>query len=266
VSARASAIVIGAILKRLLALIALPLAAVAQSTPDARSPDYSDGIDHVDHMPGMDMLDHAAVGMLMIDQLEFTHGDDSSGQRWEVQGRYGNDLDKLWLRSEGEHEDGRLEHADMEALWSHAVAPYWDTQLGVRHDFGTGPARDWVAFGIEGLAPYFFETQATFYVGSSGRTAARLRTDYDVLITQRLILQPEFEANIHGKSDPRRDIGAGLSQVDIGLRLRYEIRREFAPYIGIVWRRRFGQTADFMRDAGQSPFDAQVVAGLRIWF
>jgi copper resistance protein B len=251
----------------LLAAVTMFSACVAaQDAPaDARSPDYSDGVDHV-HMSGMDMGDDAAIGMLRVDQLEFTQDDDGSGQRWEWQGGYGNDRDKLWLRSSGERSDGHLDDGDLEAFWSHAVAPYWDTQLGVRHDFGPGPARDWAAFGISGLAPYFFETQATFHVGSAGRTAARLRSEYELLFTQRLILQPEFEADIYGKSDPRRDIGAGLSQVDFGLRLRYEIRREFAPYIGIVWRRRFGQSADFSRVAGQSPFDAQVVAGLRFWF
>jgi copper resistance protein B len=235
------------------------------ASPDARSPDYADGIDH-DHMPGMDMLDDAAIGMLMIDQLEYTHGDDGSGQRWEMQGWYGNDLDKLWLRSEGERSGGRTEDADLEVFWSHAVAAYWDTQLGMRHDFGMGPARDWAAFGVEGLAPYFFETQATFYVGPSGRTAARLRTDYDVLFTQHLILQPEFEVNFYGRADPRREIGGGLSDARFGLRLRYEFRRQFAPYVGVSWTRRFGDSAGLARAAGAAVLDRQWVAGVRLWF
>ncbi|MBS0568971.1 MAG: copper resistance protein B [Proteobacteria bacterium] len=246
-------------------LIAFPLAAAAQSTTDARSPDYSDGIDH-DHMPGMEMLDHATLGMLMIDQLEYANGDDGSGQRWEMQGWYGTDLDKLWLRSEGERSGGRTGDADLEAFWSHAVAAYWDTQVGVRHDFGEGPTRDWAAFGIQGLAPYFFETQATFYVGPSGRTAARLRTEYDVLFTQRLILQPELEVNFYGRADPARDIGSGLSDARFGLRLRYEVRRQFAPYVGVVWTRRFGQTADLVHAENVAVSDRQWVAGVRIWF
>ncbi len=243
-----------------------PASGWTQDAPaDARGPDYSDGIDH-NHMPGMDMLDNAAIGMLLIDQLEVTHGDGGSGQRWEMQGWYGNDLDKLWLRSEGERSGGRTADADLEASWSHAVAPYWDTQLGVRHDFGHGPARDWAAFGIAGLAPYFFETQATLYVGPSRRTAARLRTDYDVLFTQRLILQPELEVNFYGRADLQREIGSGLSDARLGLRLRYEFRRQFAPYVGVSWTRRFGDTAGLARAAGEAVFDHQWVAGVRIWF
>jgi copper resistance protein B len=204
--------------------------------------------------------------MLLVDQLEAFHGRDGNGQSWEAEGWYGNDADKLWLRSEGEHSGGRLEDSELEALWNHAVATFWSTQLGVRHDFGAGPKREWAAFGVQGLAPYWFEIEATAYAGSSGRTAARLRADYELLFTQRWILQPELEVNFHGKSDPARGIGDGLTDAKLGLRLRYEIRREFAPYIGVVWVRRFGATADFARDEHQAVFDQQWVAGVRIWF
>lgn len=243
-----------------------PASGWTQDAPaDARGPDYSDGIDH-NHMPGMEMLDDAAIGTLLIDQLEFIHGDGGTGQRWEMQGWYGNDVDKLWLRSEGERRGGRIDDADLEAFWSRAFAAYWDTQLGVRHDYGTGSARDWAAFGIEGLAPYFFETQAAIYVGSSGRTAARLRADYDVLFTQRLILQPELEVNFYGRADPRREIGSGLSDARLGLRLRYEIRRQFAPYVGVSWTRRFGDSAGLAQATGAAILDRQWVAGVRVWF
>jgi copper resistance protein B len=232
--------------------------------PDARSPDYSDGVGYGPlklHLHGDE-----AVGILLLDRLEAVHGRDGNGQAWEAEGWYGRDEDKLWLRSEGELSQGKVADGNVEALWNHAIATYWSGQLGVRRDFGAGPGRDWVAFGVQGLAPYWFELEATGYVGSSGRTATRFRADYEVRFTQRLILQPELEFNLYGKSDPARGIGSGLSDVQFGLRLRYEVRREFAPYLGIHWVRRFGTTADYARADGQPVFDQQFVAGFRIWF
>ncbi len=231
----------------------------------ARSPDYSDGYGH-STMPGMDMADSASIGMLLVDQLEAFHGRDGSGQAWELQGWYGGDADKLWLRSEGERSGGRLEDGDVEVLWSHAVAAYWDTTLGVRHDLGEGPSRDWLAAGVQGLAPYWFDVEATLYLGSAGRSAARLRASYDLRFTQRLILQPELEANLYGRRDPARGLCRGLTDVQFGLRLRYEVRREFAPYVGVQFVQRVGATADLARTAGRAVFDRQFVAGLRIWF
>lgn len=211
----------------------------------------------------MQMDDNASFGMVRFDQFE--HALDGGGTAWEGDAWYGGDVDKAWLRSEGEHDEGRTS-ARTELFWDHAFSPFWDWQLGARTDSGAGPGRQWLAFGVQGLAPYWFELQATAYVGDRGSSALRLRAEYEVLITQRLILQPESEANFYGKSDPRRDIGSGLSDIDFGLRLRYEIRREFAPYVGVVWRKRFGQTGDFVRAAGHSAFDGQIVAGLRFWF
>ena len=235
-----------------------------KAPPDARSPDYSDGVGY-GGMPGMDMVP-PKVGRLLLDNLEAVHGRDANGQAWELQGWYGGDTDKLWLRSEGERSAGRVEDGSAEVLWNHLIATYWSTQLGVRRDLGVGPGRTWAAFGVEGLAPYFFDVEATAYVGQSGRTAARFRATYDVLFTQRLILTPEFELNAYGKADPARRLGAGVSDASLGLRLRYEIRREFAPYVGVNWVRRFGATAGYARRDHQPVFDPQLVAGVRIWF
>ena len=232
---------------------------------DSRSPDYSDGI-AMNPMSSMDMHDTAAQHMLLIDQLEGFHGRDFNGQAWEGEGWYGTDTNKAWFRTEGENRAGRLHDADVEALWSHAVAPYWDTELGVRHDIGTGTHRTWAAFGIEGLTPYWFELEATAYVGNSGRTAARLRAEYELRITQKLVLQPEIETNLYGKNDPHGRIGDGLSDMQWGLRLRYEFTRQFAPYIGLLWTRRFGTTADYLRLDHEPVFDQRLVAGLRFWF
>jgi copper resistance protein B len=233
---------------------------------DARSPDYSDGYDR-GPMTGMDMRDDPAVGMLLLDRLEYMHARDSAnalaidGEAW-----YGHNLDKLWLKFEGERWGGRLQDLRTEALWAHAVAPFWDAQLGVRHDFGTGPGRTWAAIGVEGVAPYWFETEATLYVGQGGRTAARVAFEYEARFTQRLILQPSLEANLYGRDDPQRGIGSGLADVEAGMRLRYEIRREFAPYVGLVWQQRFGRSRDYTRAQGEPADDLQFVAGVRVWF
>ena len=217
-------------------------------------------------MTGMDMADNPRFGKVLINQLEATRADGITGQAWDAYAWYGGDFNRLLLRSEGARSAGQLQEGDIEALWSHAIATFWDSTLGVRHDFGAGPARDWVAFGVQGIAPYWFNLEATGYVGSGGRTAARLKAEYELLFTQRLILQPEFEANLYGRSDPARRLGSGLSDASLGLRLRYEIRREFAPYIGVVWQRVFGGTADFRRAENKSVFDRQIVAGVRVWF
>ncbi|MEP7184287.1 MAG: copper resistance protein B, partial [Rhodanobacter sp.] len=231
--------------------------------PDARSPDYSDGVGYGSMKP--DMGGKRAIGMLLFDQLEAVDSRNSNGQSFELSGWYGRDKNKLWLRGEGDISHGKIEGGDVEAFWNHAIATYWGTMLGVRHDLGAGPNRNWLAYGVEGLAPYWFKLEATGYVGESGRTAARLRANYEVLFTQRLILEPELEFNLYGKNDPARRIGSGLSDVSLGLRLRYEIRREFAPYIGINWVRRVGTTADYARADGQHIFDQRLVAGIRIW-
>ncbi|TAM13094.1 MAG: copper resistance protein B [Nevskiaceae bacterium] len=232
----------------------------------ARSSDYSDGYGY-GPMPGMEMPDNPVIAMLLLDRLEYVHArDGGNGVAIDGEAWYGKNFNKLWLKFEGEHADGQLQDLRAEALWSHAIATYWNTQLGVRHDFGVGPERTWAAFGIEGLAPWWFQTEATLYVGPSGRTAARVSVEYEGRLTQRLILQPELEANAYGKNDPRRGIGSGLSDARAGLRLRYEIRREFAPYVGVEWLQRFAQTADFARAQGQSAGDLRWVVGFRIWY
>jgi copper resistance protein B len=234
-------------------------------TAGARSPDYSDGIPH-GSMTGMDMADDQPLGMLLFDRLERTHDGDARGAAWDVTAWYGGDIDKLWLRSEGGRSDVGDTHGDAELLWSRAAAAFWDVQAGARQDFGHGPGRTWAAFGLQGLAPYWFEVQATAYVGASGRTAARFRAEYDMRLTQRLILQPELEVDLYGKDDPARRIGSGLSELRVGLRLRYEIRRRFAPYVGVTWSRRHGGTADYARQDGTAVRERQFVAGVRFWF
>lgn len=239
---------------------------IGSAPAGARSPDYSDGYRY-GSMAGTDMYDDPVLGMLMLDRLEAVHSR-AGGSAAAVDGEawYGRNFNKLWLKFEGEHGDGHWRDLRIEALWDHALASFWGAQLGLRHDLGIGPGRTWVAFGIEGLAPYRFETQATFYVGQGGRTAARIALEYEARFTQRLILQPSIEANFYGRDDPQRGIGSGLSDVEAGLRLRYEIRRQFAPYVGVAWHRRFGHARDFVRANGEPVDDLQFVAGVRVWF
>ena len=203
---------------------------------------------------------------LMLDRLEVSDANPGTALGWEASAWIGGDVQKLWLRTEGEEVDGRVEHGDVEVLYGRGVRAWWDVIAGIRHDVGDGPSRTWAAFGVQGLAPYKFEVAATTYVGIGGRTAARAEVEYETLFTNRLILQWRAEANAYGKSDPLAGIGSGLSTLEEGLRLRYEINRQFAPYIGIQHERGFGSTAELRRAAGHGVGDTRVVAGLRVWF
>lgn len=200
--------------------------------------------------------------MLQADRFERTQDD---ALAWETTAWVGHDRGRLWLRSEGERAHGQTE-ASLEALWGKPVDAWWDVLAGVRHDRGHGPSRDWLALGVQGLAPYKFEVQATAYLGSGGRSLLQAEAEYELLLTNRLILQPRIEASLHGRDDDERGLGAGLAETSAGLRLRYEFRREFAPYIGYEWSAKHGRTARFARMADEPTHDQGWVAGLRFWF
>lgn len=215
---------------------------------------------------GHAMNDNALQRFVLIDRLEAFDTDGGHGLEWEAQGWLGTDRNKLWLRSEGERVGGNLEDADLEVLYGRSFARWWDVVAGVRHHFEPGDSQDMAVLGVMGVAPYKFEVEASLYVGDSGYTGARLEVEYETLLTNRLILQSALEVNIHGEDDKAHGNGAGLGTVEAGLRLRYEISRQFAPYIGIVHERAYGRTADFRRDDGEDINDTRVVAGVRIWF
>ena len=203
---------------------------------------------------------------LLFNRLETWDADPGTGQAWEARGWVGTDMHKLRLRSEGERMHGRTESVDLEVLYGHPVSRWWDVVAGVRHDIAPGADRNSAAIGVTGMAPYKFEVEATAYIGASGRTAARVEAEYELLLTNRLILQPLIEARWHGRDDAARGIGSGLGKVEAGLRLRYEFNRQFAPYLGLVHERSFGGTADLLRDEGEATHDTRVVAGVRMWF
>ena len=210
--------------------------------------------------------DDAVHYYVLFDQLEWQAGGGVAGVSWDSKGWIGRDLNRFWFRTEGDVEDDRLAAAQAHALYGRAIHRWWDLVVGVRQDVRPGPARTWAAVGIQGLAPYWFEVEATAYVGAAGRTHFRFETEYELLLTNRLVLQPLAEVEIHGKSDPERGVGAGLSSMDAGLRLRYELRRELAPYIGVTWHRKFLGTADLAEAAGEETGGARLALGVRVWF
>ena len=204
--------------------------------------------------------------LTVIDRLEWVDEAHGDGLDWEAGGWIGGDVRRFAWRSEGHHRDGGIERASVEALYSQGVRAWWDVVAGVRHDFGEGPGRSWLALGMQGVAPYKFEVGATVYLGQGGRSALVAEAEYDTLLTNRLILQWSAEASLHGKDDPALGIGSGLSSVEAGLRLRYEINRRFAPYAGIAHEHAFGETARLRRAAGHAASGTRYVAGVRLWF
>ncbi|WP_420042500.1 copper resistance protein B [Bordetella genomosp. 13] len=260
--ARAAAVVLG---------FALPFAASAQSNAPTQSRTPIPVLTDADRKAAnFDAAGHAVHDtsinyQFLFDELEWQEAKDGSALNWDFTGWVGGDIDRLWLRSEGERTNGKLEHVEVQALWGHSITPWWDLVGGIRQDFKPGPSQTWAAFGLQGLALYNFESEITVFVGDSGQTALRLKGEYDILITNRLILQPMAEVNFYGKNDPDRDVGAGLANSEVGLRLRYEIRREFAPYIGVTWNRSYGNTADFVRAAGENRNETRFLVGVRMW-
>lgn len=202
--------------------------------------------------------------MVLVDRLEYQGGDH---YRWGVEAWAGGDIDRVQLKSEGEGKFGdKAEQAEVQLLWSRAVSPFWNVQLGLRHDFEPRPSRSYAVFGIEGLAPYWLHVSGQLFLSDKGDLRARVEASHDMRITQRLILQPRLEADLAAQDMPAIGVGAGLSQFELGARLRYEIQPEFAPYLGVEWSRKTGKTARLSRLAGEDPGAVRFVAGIRFWF
>lgn len=204
---------------------------------------------------------------LMIDRLEYRVQDGRDGYHWEGEGWIGGDINRLAIKSEGEGAvGGALESAEVQALYSRAIDPWWNIVGGVRQDFRPQPERTYATIGIEGLAPYWFEVEGQIFLSHKGDAHLRLEGSYDQRITQRLILQPAVEVNLAAQDVPEIGIGSGLSDIELGLRLRYEIAREFAPYVGVNWERKLGDTARFARAEGEGASATSLVMGVRFWF
>jgi copper resistance protein B len=220
---------------------------------------FPEGLDaHATH-------DRRLYAFVLFDQLEWQGGEEG-GISIDNKTWVGGDINRLWVRAEGESSAGRPENAQLHVMYGRSFSRWWDAVAGVRQDFKPGPAQTWLAVGIQGLAPQWFEVEATAYIGDEARTHFRFEVEYELLFTNRLILQPLFETEIYGKDDAIRRIGAGLSSIDAGLRLRYEFRREFAPYVGVVWHRAFFGSADFAREDGEEVGNTRLAIGIRTWF
>lgn len=189
------------------------------------------------------------------------------GYRWDGEAWVGGDINRLWLKSEGEGAFREsVESAEVQALYSRAIGPYFNVQAGVRHDFQPSPTRTYATVGFEGLAPYMFEVEGALFLSNKGEVLGRLEGYYDQRLTQRLILQPRVEFNLSAQDVPEIRLGSGLTDAELGLRLRYEVSRQFAPYVGVSYQAKTGRTADFARADGKDPTTTSFVAGVRFWF
>ena len=216
--------------------------------------------------------DDQVFSFLLFDQLEYRNNNGPDTFSWDVQGWIGGDYNRFWVKTEGDdnsfgNNGGEVE---VQALYSRLIAPFWDFQAGLRYDwlYGDGPnrSRAFAVIGVQGIAPYEFDIEPALFISEDGDVSARLTAEYDLLLTQRLILQPRFEANVAIQEAKEFGVGNGVNDVELGLRLRYEIKREFAPYIGISWTRILGNTANIARNEGKEVSNFALVAGIRLWF
>lgn len=214
---------------------------------------------------GVHLMDQHTFVHLMVDEFEFVGVADENDLVWDVDLSVGGDLQKAWIKTRGKRSDV-ADVSEVQALYGKAVLPYWDLQAGIRHDVEPSPNRDWAVFSIRGLAPYFFDVEAELFFAEGGQTSIRAKGEYELLLTQRLILSPELELLSYGRDEPGRLIGSGLSKIEFDIRLRYEIKREIAPYIGLGWHRLYGATRDLARAAGRDRGDTAVSIGVRAWF
>ena len=214
------------------------------------------------------MEDDPVVYLLDVEELEWREASDGNVISWDMQAWVGKDRDKLLLKSEGERNSYSTEEFELQAFYNRSISPFWDLQLGWRHDWQPVIQRDWLAAGIAGTLPGLIETEITFYYGESGRTAVRLKFDYHILLTQRLSLTPALEMNIYGDDDIANGVASGLATTEIGMRLHYAVRPALKPYVGLNWHKLSGTTADLAEAEaeGESDGDVQVLAGLTWWF
>jgi copper resistance protein B len=207
------------------------------------------------------------VSQLLVNIAEYHIDRGRDGYQWVGQAWYGSDINRLWVKSQGDGELRRgVERAEAQGLFSHAVGPYFNLQGGVRHDFRPSPSRTYATVGVEGLAPGFFDLEAAFFLSNKGELMGRVEGSYDQRITQRLILQPRVEVNAAAQNSRAIGVGSGLSDAELGLRLRYDIRREFSPYVGVQIKRSLGATGRYLRDAGERTGGWSLLTGIHTWF
>jgi copper resistance protein B len=243
-------------------LSALP-AHAQQSLPPAPEPARAQ---HGDWPPAV--RDNMVFAHVLADQLEGRASASGSELRWDAQGWVGTDMNRLWIKSEGFAGNGTVSDGDHEFLYDRPIprTRYFDGQAGLRADLDSGPSRVWAAIGVEGLAPYFFDLEPTFYIRDGGHVAGRINGSWDLFITQRWVVQPQAELNFYSKDDPARQTGSGFSDIDAGVRLRYEVNRKINPYIGWAYDGKYGDSALYTRQSGEATSNSNFVFGLRAWY
>lgn len=205
--------------------------------------------------------------MILFDLAEFQARPGGNGYRWESDAWFGGDIDRLQIKTEGEGSFGKpIEDVEVQALYSRAISPFWNAHIGLRHDIAPNPSRTYAVVGVEGLAPYWLHATGQLFLSDKGDVRARIEGSYDERITQKLIFQPRVELNFSLQDMPALGVGSGLTSFELGARLRYEVRKEFAPYIGVEWSARTGDTGRYARLAGEKPNAVNFVAGIRFWF
>lgn len=206
--------------------------------------------------------------LVLGERLEYQSADGDPAVVWEGQGWLGGDIHKLWFKTEGEHatDPGDVEEAEIQVLYSRAIGRFWELQTGLRHDLEPDPSRSYAVIGLQGLAQYWVELDGSLFLSDEGDVSARLEAEYELRFTQQLILQPRIELNLAFSDDQAIGVGSGLSTADVGLRLRYEFSREFAPYVGLSWIKAYGDTRDWLRSDGEDTNEVSFVVGMRFWF
>ncbi|PHQ59411.1 MAG: copper resistance protein CopB [Robiginitomaculum sp.] len=212
-------------------------------------------------------LGGAKTSFIIADRLESQIASGENAFVWDAQGWYGTDENKLWIKTEGEYSFGsdEIEDAEIQALWSKPISAFWDVQAGVRYDLAP-KGRTHAVIGIQGLAPYWFEVDAALFLSNKGDLTSSIEAEYELLLSQRLVLQPRGEIGFSAQDIPELGTGAGFTNLDLGLRLRYEIKREFSPYVGVEWQRNLGETAQFTKDNGGDPDKVVILFGVRAWY
>ena len=210
---------------------------------------------------------HTVSHLVLVDRLEWQARRGRDGIALSGKAAWGGDLDRLLIRTEGEAAAGKgVESAELRALWSHAVGPYANLELGVRQDLQAGPGRTYATVGIDAMLPYWIEAEGALFLSHKGEFLARAEFSHDMRLSQELILQPRAEFNLAAQDVPALGIGSGLSDMETGLRLRWAREPTFAPYVGVEWSRKFGRTARLARLDGEGVSTTSLVAGLRFWF
>lgn len=252
------------ITKKLSVLISTTILAIilANSTATAqKAPDFSSDL----------LMDNQTLFFFMVDRLEYNVNSGLNPIVLDAQGYIGKDLNKLWFEAEGEALTAETKgETELEALYGRAISAYFDARVGIRYDIAYNAddtrTRGFAVIGVQGLAPYLFEVDGNIFVSEAGEVSAALEAEYDFPITQRLWGQPRLATSVAVQDVPDWGVGSGFNDVQLGFRLRYEIGREFAPYIGISWNRKLGQTADFVRAEGEEAGTVGLVGGVRMWF